>query len=588
MRWKQMKILLPVMLLAAGSFSAVSFAEEYDEYYEEDYGDYDEGSEEEEYIPETYYDPIQTNEIPGWPEGPAIQAAAGIVMDMDTDTILYAKNIHDKHYPASITKIMTTLVALEQNDDLDAVITCGEEVFDIEEDSTNLGIQPGEEITLRQALYGLMLESANDLGNAIAVYTAGSIENFAALMNQKAEELGCVNTHFTNPHGLHSENHYVCAEDMAKIARAAYMNDTFREITSTRESMIPETNIVEEERYFANHQKLLQPESDYYQEWCTGGKTGFTTDAWNTLVTFGEKDGKRLVCVLLRENGADNQYRETTALMNYGFDNFVKEYVTGDVATPTFYDILKLDMPNRGTTQPALDELRTDTLEIDPPGEVDIPTTIEPQQLQVEPYSGEKGNLVYKYNDQVVGYGSIKFNPLPAVPKMPYRQERDMEKILALGEHFSKLRELQTTAESAMRSLTGFTGKVYQGAKTYVDQNRMTVLLACGFILVVLIILLVIVMMRVTKDSRIRRRRAVEEEKRRAQAEAIDARSAIEIEEELRAAMEEERRRREAEERRRAEAAEEERKLRETEALLEQIRGEHVDADPQDQQGERS
>ena len=98
-------------------------------------------------------------------------------------------------------------------------------------------------------------------------------------------------------------------------------------------------------------------------------------------------------------------------------------------------------MPNRGTTQPALDELRTDTLEIDPPGEVDIPTTIEPQQLQVEPYSGEKGNLVYKYNDQVVGYGSIKFNPLPAVPEMPYRQERDMEKI-AIETEFIKLDSL--------------------------------------------------------------------------------------------------------------------------------------------------
>lgn len=569
---KQLKLIMPFMLAAAvawGCSGTVTFAEEYDTY--------DESSEEEEFIPETYYDPIQTNDIPNWPQGQAIQAAAGIVMDMDTDTILYAKNITDKHYPASITKIMTTLVAIEHAQDLDAVITCGEEVFDIEENSSNLGIQPGEEITLRQALYGLMLESANDLGNAIAVYTAGSIPAFAEMMNQKAQELGCVNTHFTNPHGLHSEEHYVCAIDMARIARAAYMNDTFREIVTTRESMIPATNIVEEDRYFANHQRLMQPESDYYQEWCTGGKTGFTTDAWNTLVTYGEKNGLRLVCVVLRENGADNQYRETTDLMNYGFDHFRKESVTGYIETQTFYDILKLDMPNRGTTVVDIPSLHEKAIDINTPGTVTIPETISGSDLTIQTSDGPKGNLTYLYEGNVVGYGDIAFNPLPTVGALPFEQPRDMEKILQEGDHIRKLRELKQTTYAAINRITGFAGTAYKTAGDYVMNNRMTVLIAGGFILAILIILLIIVVMRVTRESRIEHRREAEEKQRRARAEEIEAQSAIEIEEELRMAMQEEKRRREKAEKLRAQREEEERKLRETEELIEQIRGEHLE-----------
>jgi len=571
----RIKIVMLAAVLAFSGMAVPVHAEEYDEYYD-DYYDDGEEYEEEEYIPETYYDPVQSNEIKNWPQGQAIQAAAGIVMDMDTDAVLYAKNVTDKHYPASITKIMTTLVAIENAQDLDAVITCGEEVYDIEEDSSNLGIQPGEEITLRQALYGLMLESANDLGNAIAVYIAESIENFAALMNQKAEQLGCVNTHFTNPHGLHSENHYVCAIDMAKIAQAAYKNDTFREIVGTRESMIPKTNIVEEERYFANHQKLMQPESDYYQEWCTGGKTGFTTDAWNTLVTYAEKDGMRLVCVLLRENGADNQYRETTDLINYGFAHFAKEYVTGDIETRTFYDILGLEAPNRGTTLVDIAPLHEQAVAVSEPGLVTLPDTITAADLTVQTVESPKGNLQFLYEGNVLGYGSIAFNPLPAVGPFYYQQPRDMEKILSLGEHVRKVRELQRTSADAVNLITGFSGRVYSDTKDYVEKNRMTVLLAGGFILLILVIILVIVILRVTKESRIQRRRDQEEKQRRAQAEKIDAQSAVEIEEELRAAMEEERRKKEEQEQIRREREESERKLRETEELLEEIRREHA------------
>ena len=186
-----------------------------------------EEEEETEFIPAEYYDPIDTNEIPGWPQGEAVQSASAVVMDMNTGTFLYSKNAYEKRYPASITKIMTAMVALE-NGNLDDEITFDESVYDLEEGSSHVGIQPGEKMTLRHALYALMLESANDAGVGIAEYLGGSLEGFAELMNKKAEELGCVNTHFTNPHGLHNENHYTCAYDMALIAQAAYEIPEFR------------------------------------------------------------------------------------------------------------------------------------------------------------------------------------------------------------------------------------------------------------------------------------------------------------------------------------------------------------------------
>ncbi len=534
--------------------------------------------EEEEYIPETYYDPIQTNELPGWPQGPMIQAAAGIVMDLDTDAVLYAKNITAAHYPASITKIMTTLVALEKGN-LDDVITCGEEVYAIESDSSNLGIKPGEELTLRQALYGLMLESANDIGNAVAVYIAGSVSAFADLMNQKARELGCVNTHFSNPHGLHSEDHYTCAADMAKIAQAAYENDTFREIVSTKESKIPVTNLTDEERYFANHQKLMQPSSEYYQAWCTGGKTGFTSDAWNTLVTYGEKDDKRYVCVILRENGADHSYSETTALMNYAFDEFRHVNVSDGIPSRTFYDILGLEYPTTGRTICSIPGLNKKAVRIAKEGVATLPQGVETSALTTESTGKRKGNLKYLYSGWVVGYGSFRFTKFPynVVLALPYEHGRDMDTLMAISAAIRKDRNISQTAEDVWNDVAATFSKMTAVVKEFVANNQLTVLLAGGFVLLILLIIILILILRVSRESRLLRRRKQEEKARMRRAEEIERQSAEEIEAELRSAMEAERVRKEKERRRRAEREAEEAKLRETEELLREIRDEHFD-----------
>lgn len=163
--------------------------------------------------------------------GPRVEAEGATVMDLDTGAFLYSKNAEAKLYPASITKIMTMLVALEHisDSDLDTKVKASESALaPIDSDSSQIWLSVGEKITVRSALYAIMLASANDAANVIAEYVGGSMDNFVKMMNDKAKELGCVNTHFVNPHGLHNKKHYTCAHDMALIAQAAFQIPLFR------------------------------------------------------------------------------------------------------------------------------------------------------------------------------------------------------------------------------------------------------------------------------------------------------------------------------------------------------------------------
>lgn len=246
-------------VLFAGAFSAHVPAEDYsDDSWEEDYDDSNDDSQEEAEYVEAYYEEIQSNNIAGWPQGDAVQADSAIVMDADTGAVLYAKDIDQELYPASITKIMTALLALE-NGNLDDVVTFSEyAVYSIEYGSSHLGLTEGEELTLEQCLYGILLASANEISNAVAEHIGGDVETFADMMNQRAEELGCTHTHFVNPHGLHDENHYTTAHDMALIMQEALKNPKFCEIIGTEEYFFPETNLVDEKRYFINHHKMVE------------------------------------------------------------------------------------------------------------------------------------------------------------------------------------------------------------------------------------------------------------------------------------------------------------------------------------------
>lgn len=268
--------------------------------------------------PAAYYEAVQTDTLANWPQGPAIYAESGILVDLDTQEILYSKNIDKQLYPASITKVMTTLVAIESSSPEEPVTFSQHALDSIEWDSSNIGCRLNETLTMEQCWYAMMLNSANEVCCGVAEHISGSIEAFVEKMNQKAAELGCTNTHFSNPNGLPDETHYTTAHDMALIANAAYQNETFRQIFSTRQYEIPPTPQYTETRYLYNHHKMMQPDTEYYYEGCLGGKTGYTETALNTLVTIASRNGKNLLCVTMRTQGRQ-VYTDTASLFDYGF-----------------------------------------------------------------------------------------------------------------------------------------------------------------------------------------------------------------------------------------------------------------------------
>lgn len=260
------------------------------------------------------------------PNAPAIVANSAIVIDAKTGYLLYGKNETKRCYPASITKVMTCLVALEHVNMTDTITFSEDAIWGIERDSNHIALDVGEQITAEQCFYGILLQSANEAAWGMAEHVGGSLEGFADMMNQKAAELGCKDTHFVNANGLHDDNHYTTAYDMALITQAAIQNPMFRTIDETIYYQIPPTNLCEEPRDLWHQLKMLYPTSPYYYEPLEGGKTGFTDQARNTLVTYAEKNGMELICVMMDCEGAANCYKDTAALYDYYFDNYTYVY----------------------------------------------------------------------------------------------------------------------------------------------------------------------------------------------------------------------------------------------------------------------
>lgn len=262
-----------------------------------------------------------------WPSGPEISTLSAIVMEVNTGTILYEKNIHEKHYPASITKILTTLLAIE-NCDLDEIVTFSKDaVYKNEGDTSHISRDVGEKMTMEDCLYGVMLASANECAYAVAEHVAekqgGTYSDFINLMNERAQKLGCTDSNFHNCNGLPDDEHLTTVYDMALISREAYHNSIFRTITGTGKYTINPTNKHSDPTYLLNHHGMLYPyrSRQYLYEYCTGGKTGYTTVAGNTLVTFAEKNGITLVCVVMRTDSV-NQYVDTKSLLDFCFNEF--------------------------------------------------------------------------------------------------------------------------------------------------------------------------------------------------------------------------------------------------------------------------
>ena len=265
--------------------------------------------------------PVESNEWENWPAGPAVSAESAILMEAETGAILYEKNVHEALYPASITKILTALITMEQCS-LDEMVTYSNEaVSSINwQTDSNIGIQAGEQITVEQSLYGLLVGSANEVANALAEHISGSVDAFAERMNERARELGCVDSHFANANGIFDENHYTSAYDMAQIARAFFSNDLLCKMSGTATYTIPRSDTVSRELFISSKNKLLAGK-EYAYEYLVGSKTGYTSEARQTLVSCAQKDGMKLICVVMKEE-APSQFTDTIELFNYGFSSF--------------------------------------------------------------------------------------------------------------------------------------------------------------------------------------------------------------------------------------------------------------------------
>lgn len=272
-----------------------------------------------------------------WPEGPSIDTPSAIVIEINSGAVLYEKNSNQVSYPASITKVLTTLLALEHSE-LDEIVTFSDDAIRYNQgDTSHIARDYGEQMTMEECLYAVMLESANECAYAVAEHVGqklgGDYQTFIDLMNEKAKELGCTNTQFTNANGLPDENHWTTARDMALISAEAYKNEDFRIIVGTRSYKIPPTNKHDEITPLNNHHAMISnyKTRQHLYEYCTGGKTGYTNAAGATLVSYAEKDGLALVCVVMRTSSSV-YYKDTKNMFEHCFQNFQKVSI-GDNGT---------------------------------------------------------------------------------------------------------------------------------------------------------------------------------------------------------------------------------------------------------------
>ena len=353
--------------------------------------------------------PVQSNEIENWPVGPVVGAESAILIEAETGTVLYAKNIHQKEYPASTTKIMTTLLATELCE-LDEIVNFSHDaVFDNPPGSSGIAMDVGQALTMEQCLNAILIRSANEVAFAVAEHITGTTDwtVFADIMNRRAAELGALNTHFNNPNGLPDENHYTTAYDLAMMGRAFFDNEMLCQISLTRRMEIPASDRLPQTKLELNSMQII-PGGTYAYEYIVGCKTGYTNAARSCLVSCAEKDGLRLICVVLRDE-APYQYTDTIALFEYGFSNFQKINIS---QTDTKYNI-----ENTGLFYSGNDILGSShsLLTLDREDYIVFPQTASFEDLEsVVSYDtgdqNQAASITYTYHDVALGSVGVNFS----------------------------------------------------------------------------------------------------------------------------------------------------------------------------------
>lgn len=359
--------------------------------------------------------PIQSNSIPNWPQGPAVGAQSAILMELNTHTILYAKNIDEKNYPASTTKILTCLLAM-QNCAMNETITFSRDaIYDVPADGSRLGgVDTGDTMLMENALYSVLVLSANDVASAVGEHVAEKLTGektvaaFSELMNKKAKELGCKNTHFSNCNGLYADDHYTTAYDLALIGCEFFANEMLCKMSSMPSYHFKLKPEDEDDAWMTTKNQLYKGKP-YEYPYLLGSKTGFVSQSRQTLVSAAEKNGLKLVCVILTDE-TPYQFEDTITLFQYGFENFKRVSINGN---ETNYNVDTMDFFD---TEDDLFGDSTPLISMEPDAYIVLPNTAEfadasPSLTYAE--NTDSTNVIatigYTYSDVNVGSCDLVF-----------------------------------------------------------------------------------------------------------------------------------------------------------------------------------
>ena len=452
-----------------------------------------------------------------WPKGPdkgSLSSASAIVMELSTGTVLYSKNIHKKHYPASITKIMTSLLTMENSSPSDVVTFTEAEAHGIETGSSSMYCVPGEKFTIEQVLYGIMLQSANEMCLVAADHVAGSVDKFVEMMNQRVAQLGLKDTHFMNPNGLHNDDHYTSAYDMACIAREAWKNPSFQKICGTRTYQVKSTNKRKASEILGgqllNHHQMIngyETSSRYEKDYVIGGKTGYTSMAHSTLVTFAEKDGMQLVSVIMKGNsskqGEPNEYTDTTRILDYAFEKFSKHAVNGENSDVNENLFNTFDSYFNADQSPL--RLSAESAVILPKG---VALRKAKQQIQydnsVKLQDGENviGTVKYTYDGRMVGSTDIIYDSTKSASHLDEASRRIVD---------SEIRQIKTNNKKhavILQKLSGIKYSFYNMVSFFRGRVILVIVAALVILLIVLLVLNYRMNSRRKRRSRTRGRRS--------------------------------------------------------------------------------
>lgn len=368
------------------------------------------------FISQTYnFTNATSQELPKT-NSPDIEASSAILIDSSTGQILYQKNINEPHYPASITKLMTALLTIENLEPEDTVNFSEEAILSLPPGSSSIGMRKGEILTVNESLYGLLLMSGSEIANSLAERVSGSIESFTEDMTTRAKELGAKNTNFINTHGIHNDEHYTTAYDMALITKELIKNEYFLSIMSNITYQIPATNKSDEVRYLAQNHKLMNHKKhpEMFRDDVIGGKTGYTSISGHTLVTIAEKEKNTFISVVLNSS-SDGVYNDTNVLLDYGFDNFESVTMSSEEtieSVPVFSTIEEQSQVIGNANiiaESSLNFLIDKNINQD-----EITSNLNTiEQLSDTAQKGDKaGTITYYYNNQLLGETDLIINEL--------------------------------------------------------------------------------------------------------------------------------------------------------------------------------